>query len=229
MDGVGDILLTKRKGSKNARLSIRADGRVRVNLPAWSSYAAGLAFAKAHKRWIISHRPYFQRPVLKNGDQFYGKYHLKFNYTLGAQRITATLGPRSIVISSSLAYDHPSVQNKAYQSCEKALRAEAKVILPKRLEQLSRQYGFKCQDVKIRKLTARWGSCSKDKKITLSYYLLQLSPDLRDYVILHELVHTKHLNHGPDFWQLFQSIYPQANQSRKHIRNFRPRLAPLTT
>ena len=68
----------------------------------------------------------------------------------------------------------------------------------------------------------RWGSCSSDQMITLSYFLMQLPWDLIDYVILHELAHTKHLNHGPGFWSELEALCPDARARRKSIKEFRP-------
>jgi predicted metal-dependent hydrolase len=76
--------------------------------------------------------------------------------------------------------------------------------------------------VQIRKLTARWGSCSSAKVITLSYYLMQLPWPLIDYVLLHELSHTEHMNHGSDFWGKFESVLPGAKVLRKEIRTYKP-------
>jgi predicted metal-dependent hydrolase len=80
------------------------------------------------------------------------------------------------------------------------MRKEAKRLLPNRTKQLADKFGFTFSDVKIQSSKTRWGSCSGTQSINLSLYLMLLPADLVDYVILHELCHTKEMNHGPNFW-----------------------------
>lgn len=82
------------------------------------------------------------------------------------------------------------------------LRQQAQTILPAKLAQLAVKHGFKYQSVKIRKSRTRWGSCSSQKVINLSLYLLLLPNHLIEYVLLHELCHTIQMNHSPAFWDL---------------------------
>ena len=77
---------------------------------------------------------------------------------------------------------------------------KAKVILKNRLEELSEIYGFKYNKVFIRNQKTRWGSCSGKNNINLNINLVRVSNELQDYVILHELVHTKIKNHSIRFW-----------------------------
>lgn len=95
------------------------------------------------------------------------------------------------------------------------LKVEAKRIFPERVSQLAQKHNFKYSSVKIQPSKTRWGSCSQDKNINLSQYLLLLPPHLIDYVILHELCHTKEMNHGPNFWKLMDSV---TNNESKNLR-----------
>ena len=155
-----------------------------------------------------------------------GKAHrLRFINT-GSQSISSRVLGSSIRVSTGLAFSSPEVQTKATLAAERALRAEAEHLLPQRLAALARQHGYKYKDAKIRKLTSRWGSCSQDKVISLSYYLIQLPWPLIDYVLLHELAHTQQLNHGQAFWQEFEHSLPEAKSLRKQVRQHKPRLEP---
>jgi predicted metal-dependent hydrolase len=102
---------------------------------------------------------------------------------------------------------------------ESELRRQAKAVLPQELEQLAKKYGFQYQSVKIRKSKTRWGSCSSKKTISLSLYLMLLPPHLIEYVLLHELCHTIHMNHSPAFWALLdKSTGNKAKELRKELR-----------
>jgi len=87
-----------------------------------------------------------------------------------------------------------------------ALREEAKEYLPLRTEQLAAEHGFSFYGVTVKNITSRWGSCSAKNNINLNIHLVRLPQHLSDYVILHELTHTVHKNHGPLFWQALDKI-----------------------
>ena len=222
---IGEVVLAKRRGARNLRLSITAKGEVRVSMPSWTPYVAGISFAKSRSDWILQHLERI-RPLLLREGMLIGKAHrLHFRPTASPEvRTRVTLS--SIEVSTGLAPEDAKVQSKAAIAAERALRAEAGRLLPQRLRVLADQHGYSYREVRIRKLTSRWGSCSHRKTITLSYYLMQLPWPLIDYVLLHELVHTEHLNHGADFWAAFEESLPGAKILRKQIRAYNPRLVP---
>jgi predicted metal-dependent hydrolase len=94
------------------------------------------------------------------------------------------------------------------------------------IDVLSEEYQLPYSGLTIRKLSSRWGSCSSHQKISLSTYLIQLPDDLISYVITHELVHTKHMNHGKDFWNKMEQIIPNVKEKRKKLKTYRPALFP---
>ncbi len=86
-----------------------------------------------------------------------------------------------------------------------AMVHRAKEILPGRLQQLAIKYSFKYSHVTIRVVRTRWGSCSSNGAISLNAQLVLLPSELIDYVLLHELCHTIHMNHGAGFWSLLDA------------------------
>ena len=79
------------------------------------------------------------------------------------------------------------------------LRAQAKAALPPRLRALADRYGFAVGRVAIKHNTSNWGSCSSKGNINLNLNLMRVPVPLQDYILLHELVHLRHPNHGPKF------------------------------
>jgi predicted metal-dependent hydrolase len=88
--------------------------------------------------------------------------------------------------------------NDIFLSIDK-IEARKKII--GRLQQLAQQHGFTYSKVSIRNQRTRWGSCSKNGNISLNIKLVALPPELFDYVLLHELVHTRIHNHSKRFWK----------------------------
>ena len=87
-----------------------------------------------------------------------------------------------------------------------AMRKEAKELLPRRLSELAERYGFSYGRVFIKHNSSNWGSCSALGNINLNLNLVRLPQLLRDHVILHELCHLKHPNHGPEFHALLERL-----------------------
>jgi predicted metal-dependent hydrolase len=118
----------------------------------------------------------------------------------------------------------PAVQAMANRASIRALRAQAETLLPQRLKSLSTQNQISYRSVNIRHLKSRWGSCDQQANITLNLFLIQLPWDLIDYVLLHELTHTKILKHGPEFWQAMTDVMPEVKQTRQRLKNYSPNI-----
>ena len=99
-------------------------------------------------------------------------------------------------------------------------KAEARKKLTHRLNELSRQYGFTYNRVFIRNQKTRWGSCSAKNNISLNMQLLRLPQDLIDYVILHELVHTREKNHSKTFWAELNKFVGDTGELRSRLKKY---------
>ncbi|MBW2171755.1 MAG: M48 family metallopeptidase [Deltaproteobacteria bacterium] len=100
-------------------------------------------------------------------------------------------------------------------------RVEARRVLVNRLERLSEQHGFCYNKVSIRNQKTRWGSCSANDDISLNMKLLKLPQELIDYVILHELVHTRIKNHTKAFWRELDRIIGDAKALDARLNDYR--------
>lgn len=96
----------------------------------------------------------------------------------------------------------------------------ARKILVKRLDELSRLNGFSYRRVFIRNQKTRWGSCSAKNNISLNMKLMLLPEELRDYVILHELVHTQIKNHSSKFWRELDKFVGDAKSKQAKLNEF---------
>ncbi len=221
--GIGKVSLYKRRGNRSLRLSIASDGEVRVSMPFWLPYGAGERFAIQKAAWIQAHRQPTQG-VMQEG-QAIGKAHrLHFNRSFDAERISSRLKNNQLEVTHpiSLAASDPAVQKAARTGSIRALRREAEQLLPYRLRQLAERGGFTYGSTGIKQLKGRWGSCTSQQDITLNLYLMQLPWHLIDYVIFHELTHTKVMHHGADFWCELERHVPHAKALRKEINNYHP-------
>lgn len=225
ISGIGNVTLVKRRSSKNIRLSLLPNGEVRVSLPLWAPYQLGLAFIQKKADWIERNRT-LRRSVLRQGQRIGKAHRLVFDAQPSAKAPTARVarGTVKITLPQSMPDSYPEVQRVAQAAAERTLRAEAKQLLPRRLNQLAALHGFTYRTVSVKRLRSRWGSCNEKQSIVLNIFLMQLPWEYIDYVLLHELVHTRHMHHGPEFWQTLERCLPQARRLRKHMRAFQPLL-----
>lgn len=89
--------------------------------------------------------------------------------------------------------------------------------IKKRLAELAEEFGFSYNRLTIRSQKTRWGSCSAKNNLSLNIKLALLPDELKDFILVHELVHTEIKNHGPDFRRRLESIYPEARQLDRQI------------
>ncbi len=99
-------------------------------------------------------------------------------------------------------------------------KKRAEQELSTRLAELNTSYEFAYKNVSIRNQKTRWGSCSKKGTISLSYRLVLLPPEVRDYVLVHELCHLAHMNHSVRFWQLVARTIPNYKLLRKQLQKY---------
>ena len=98
-----------------------------------------------------------------------------------------------------------------------ALKARARAVLPPKIAFWSQRMGVAPTGLKITTARKRWGSCSGKNSLCFSCFLMANPEDAIDYVIVHELAHIRHKNHGPDFWAAVGEVLPDYQQRRRRL------------
>lgn len=203
---LGEITVSRTKRARRITLSVRPPDRVRLSVPTWVSMKEALRFADSKAEWV---RGALAKYAEKNPVEIVAmpystrRHHLELSPS-------ARVGIKSCVrhgvirIEYPLERDYrdPDIQAAIKKGIEEAWRAEAKDYLPARVAELAREHGFRYGRVTVRNTVSKWGSCSVRNDLSLSIHLLRLPDHLIDYILLHELCHTVHKNHGPDFHRL---------------------------
>lgn len=228
MESIGsDVVIARRKGTRNMRLSIKSDGTVRLSIPYGVPELLAKRFLIEKSDWISKHA----RPKALIPDKAHiGKSHTLYFEHAETGTVKTRLSPNkiSIKLPFDIEWDSPEAQKKARQASEKALSVESKHLLPQRLDILSKKFSIPYKKCEAKKLKSRWGSCDSLNNITLNIYLIQLDWALIDYVILHELTHTVHKHHQTDFWQYLENILPDYKERRKLLKSKPTEILPTT-
>lgn len=104
------------------------------------------------------------------------------------------------------------------------LRAQALAELPERLQALADLHGLRVTRTSVRNQRTRWGSCGRDGHICLNWRLVAMPDWVCDYVMIHELMHLRRLDHGPAYWRLVAAACPRFREARQWLRAHGPEL-----
>lgn len=222
VEGVGEVTFQKRRGSRSIRLKVDLNGKIVVSMPWHVSQKTAMDFVLQHSDWLDSQRS--QHVQLLHDGQRVGRIHvLRFEKVSGVTKPTVRVTATKVTVKHNESDEtNPAVQTIARNGTIRALKKEGETFLPKRLHDLAQANNFNYSSVSVRQLKGRWGSCTNKKAITLNCYLMQLPIEYIDYVIFHELTHTRVLDHSQNFWNEFERHLPNAKNIRKEMRRFQP-------
>ena len=231
--GIGAVQLVRNARSKRLRISVKPSGEVLVTIPWLFSFARGESFLEEKKNWIIKTQQKLQKHALtrislQSGDLFSTR-NLKYQVLpRKIERVKVFFQPEEhlVVIGypEMASLQQTEIRDKIRLTLEGVLRYEAKRYLPVRARELANQLGYSFKAVTIKNNKTNWGSCSSLKNINLNLHLMRLPDRLIDFILVHELVHTKIPNHGPFFKEKLKSHFPDADELNKSIKKFRPEL-----
>lgn len=224
IEGIGAAVIYKRKGTKAMKLSVSHSGEIKVVIPNWVPYKAAISFIKSKQNWINSQLQ--KVPALKfyNGTEIGRGHRLIICNDESAKIRTRIKGIEAKIFVNSTNLYSEEFQKVAYKLCLKALKIQTEEMVLSRLKNLAEDNNFDYRNLKAKHLKARWGSCNQSKDITINIFLVQLPIELMDYVMLHELVHTKVMHHQKNFWDMLEKYVPDLKKKKKEIKNYKPEL-----
>lgn len=221
VDGI-TVVVTK-KNMKSLRLRVMSDGQVRLSAPYCVSEKAIREFIGSNATKIrrlqdaASSRGDFFDPSLKNGSDFYffgERYTLKTVHG-SANTLKAADGQALLTLSPKATDD--SAKEFVNQWYRERLNERIALLLPV----LEEKTGLRCSSLQIKRMTTRWGTCNtKTKKLWINLHLAKMPPVCLEYVLLHELSHTREAGHGQAFKNILDTYMPERKSAEKLLRDF---------
>jgi predicted metal-dependent hydrolase len=188
---------------------------LRVTIPRGGSRCEAEQFLRQQDRWIARERRRVQAEYSSPSWQHGTRLLLRGEST----RITVTASECGCVV----AYGDRRITLEGDEgirgAIERDLRQLAREELVARLKELAAQHGLHIGAVSIRNQRSRWGSCARNGNIALNFRLVQMPPEIRDYVLLHELMHMRQQNHSRRFWRLVESVYPAYREAERWLKS----------
>ncbi len=214
--GAPVIMFVRHRRARRYLIRVRPDGVVRVTIPRGGSRGEAERFLETQRVWVEKHRRLVAErtpaPIVwRTGDTVLVEGEaLMLQVRSGDSGPVVLLGHTAIVVPPGTDDLRPAVQ--------RALWRRAKRDLPPRLHALAAGLGLAVARVSIRNQRARWGSAGPNGHVTLNWRLVQMPPAVRDYVIIHELMHLRRADHSPAFWKLVAAACPGWTDARRWLR-----------
>jgi predicted metal-dependent hydrolase len=196
-------------------IRVKPDGSFRVTIPRGGSRREAESFLDEHRAWaerervrvLAQHAPaqwVEGEEILLRGEP------VRLRVVRDGRAAWLDVGSDRIRLAQ--------VPSDLRPAAEKCLRAIAERELVRRLLELAREEGLMVKRVSIRNQRSRWGSCSPSGAIALNFRLVQAPDAIRDYVLIHELMHLKQQNHSRRFWRLVETAYPDFRSAERWLR-----------
>jgi len=207
-----------RSARRTVSLEIDPEGFLTVRAPYGLDRTTINDILRRHRPWIRKKRQEVQRKQelsrpkkFEDGEKF---LWLGKEYPL---RIVARVRPSLVFTGERFELAASSILS-ARQLFEAWFKEQARFYLSSRLKEIARKTGFKYQKFRLSSAQTRWGSCSAKGTISLVWRLMMAPPEIIDYLIIHELAHTKEKNHSRAFWRLVEELLPDYRERRRWLR-----------
>lgn len=223
--GTSGVRFVRHQRARRYILRVLDDGVVRVTLPRWGTRRDALAFLEQQSAWVTAQRSRHRerraasRLSAVDGAVLLDGERVPLETVRDGPRVVALrCGPETVPHTDS---QDPLTLETAVLSW---LRARAVRQLPDELRAEAARHGIAVTRVSVRDQRSRWGSCSRRGTIALNWRLVQVPPWVRRYVLVHELMHRRELNHSPRFWALVRAACPETERARDWLRTRGPEL-----
>jgi predicted metal-dependent hydrolase len=209
------LLLVRNPRARRYVLRLRPDGSARVTIPRGGSLSGARSFAERNIGWLenqlqrLAQRPVRLREWLVGTEILFRGETVRLELT-SDQPHHIRFGTETVRVSDPSGDLRPAI--------ERHLWTLAANELPPRTLELAKAHNVNILRISVRNQRSRWGSCSRRGTISLNWRLIQASSFVRDYIILHELMHLRELNHSARFWKHVETVCPDYQTAERWLK-----------
>ena len=215
-----------RRPVKHARLRVREDTSVQLIIPEDFEQPEIDRIVQKKSRWIEQHQQFFRNRAAK-ASRISEDGILLFNQVFSFVR-TRELGQK-VVIDEKTRQIRSGRDLSSQDDLSRWYRRFAREHLAARIRELSAEHRLPYKRLFVRSQRTKWGTCSTKGNVSLNWQLVLAPKHVCDYVLLHELMHTKILNHSQRFWVLLRAIFPGCDEAMAWLNANRPPFEALGT
>jgi len=211
------VRIVRRPQARRYLLGLQPDGTARLVIPRRGTQAEALRFLDRSEAWLLRRMAQWcsrsaSRLAWKDGTRFLFR----------GEEVTLRVEPEGAGVKLAFADQVialPAAMSDYRTIVYRCLRARAESELPTRTRDLARQHGVTVQRVTVRGQKSRWGSCSVQGTISLNWRLIQTPPWVADYIIVHELMHRREMNHSARYWKHVERAFPDYRAAEKWLKS----------
>ncbi len=204
--GEGDIVFQRSPRARNYRLTLRRDGTAVATIPARGSEREARHFVDRHRDWLQRARER-QRRRPAAADVWTVGTRILWRGELTEVRVASVVERAQVCLAADV-FRVPALEGDLRPTLEAHFVRRARVELPARAWELAALTGSDVKHVVVRNQRSRWGSCSANGTISLNWRLVQTPDFVRDYIVYHELMHLREMNHSARFWTRVAEVCP---------------------
>ena len=200
--------------AKRYILRLRQDGTARVTVPRGGSFSEARRFAQRQTAWLgrqvvrLAARPVHPTDWRVGSSIFFRGVEVLLEADASGRAVR--FAGEAVRVTDTTGDLRPAI--------EKHLRKLAARELPSRVIELAALHTVAVRRVSVRNQRSRWGSCSRTGTISLNWRLIQTPNSVRDYIILHELMHVRQMNHSARFWREVAAVCPGYEEAERWIK-----------
>jgi predicted metal-dependent hydrolase len=229
------IVFERSPRARNYRLTLRRDGTAVATIPLRGSVREAERFVARHEEWLERARAR-QRQRPRAADVWTPGTHVLWRGEMteirttdasaaaatgtagGSSGAAAVLPVRPAICLGSDVFRVARFEHDLRPTLEAHFARRARIELPARTWELAAVVGVEVKQVTVRNQRSRWGSCSASGTISLNWRLVQTPDFVRDYIIHHELMHLREMNHSARFWARVEEVCPGWREAEHWIK-----------
>jgi predicted metal-dependent hydrolase len=214
--GVMPLELVKHPRARRYVLRLRPNRTVRVTVPRGGTESGARAFAQKNEGWLLgqlarlARQPAGPGPWQPGTEVFLHGNLVRIEADPGGDHGLVRLGGETLRVPAGGGDLRPAIERHLWRLARRRL--------PQRVIELASQHGLAVRRVMVRNQRSRWGSCSRRGTVSLNWRLIQTPPFVADYLVLHELMHLRHMNHSPAFWREVESVCPAWVEAERWLK-----------
>lgn len=216
VSSAAQLVFVRSLRARNYRLTLRRNGVAVATIPARGSEREAQRFVAEHQDWLTRARAR-QAEKPRAAEIWRPGTSVLWRGALTEIRV-ACAGEKPAVCLAADIFRVAAFDRDLRPTLEAQFARRARIELPGRAWELAAETGVDVKQVTVRNQRSRWGSCSAGGTISLNWRLVQTPDPVRDYIIFHELMHLREMNHSERFWARVEEVCPGWREAEKWLK-----------
>ena len=210
------VVYVRSAQARRYRLTLRRDGTAVATIPLRGSEREAQRFVAEQREWLERARErHARRP--RAAEVWTVGTRVLWRGEMQPIRV-AVEGERPQVAVAADVFRVAALEGDLRPTLEAHFARRARIELPARAWELAAETGADLKTVTVRNQRSRWGSCSVGGTVSLNWRLVQTPESVRDYIIYHELMHLREMNHSPRFWAQVEAVCPAWRDAERWLK-----------